>query len=126
MFVKTDTSGNCLPQLLIERGGRGRETAQHSFITPIYDRGRAEREREGRGRVRMRGCQNPLRQISAIHLHVKRGGQSVERERERGERGKQSIGSRIPVEEFRADFQVFQRRCCMKYTGNRVEKLNCK
>lgn len=68
----------------------------------------------------MRGCQNPLRQISAIHLHVKRGGSKVR------ERGKQSIGSRIPVEEFRAYFQVFQRRCCMKYTGNRVEKLNCK
>lgn len=94
VFVKTDTSGNCLPQLLIERGGRGRETAQHSFITPIYDRGRAEREREGRGRVRMRGCQNPLRQISAIHLHVKRGGQSVERERE--ERG----GSKASGVEF--------------------------
>lgn len=83
VFVKTDTSGNCLPQLLIERGGR-RGAAQHSFITPIYDRGRAEREREGRGRVRMRGCQNPLRQISAIHLHVKRGGQSEERERVEG------------------------------------------
>lgn len=45
VFVKTDTSGNCLPQLLIERGGR-RGAAQHSFITPIYDRGRAARERE--------------------------------------------------------------------------------
>lgn len=48
VFVKTDTSGNCLPQLLIERGGR-RGAAQHSFITPIYDRGRAENEAEKEG-----------------------------------------------------------------------------
>lgn len=54
-----------------------------------------------------------LSQISANHS-------------ERG--GKRSAWKETVIfaEEFRANFQVKQRRCCMKYTRNRVEKLNCK
>lgn len=75
VFVKTDTSGNCLPQLLIERGGAGeRDSAAFIHYANLRQWKKREREKQGReGRVRMRGCQNPLRQISAIHLHVKRG-----------------------------------------------------
>lgn len=47
VFVKTDTSGNCLPQLLIERGGAG-ERDSAAFIHYANLRQRKSREREGR------------------------------------------------------------------------------
>lgn len=51
VFVKTDTSGNCLPQLLIERGGAGeRDSAAFIHYANLRQRMNREREREtGKG-----------------------------------------------------------------------------
>lgn len=47
VFVKTDTSGNCLPQLLIERGGEG-DSATFIHYANLRQRKSRERERQRR------------------------------------------------------------------------------